>query len=96
MLSKVLPIFVLVSALLFGERVETFYGEIDVDPQDADILVKFRCRGIDPWVYYHGQIVRLTMIDTQLGRELDTLRKQAAEGWPIKLYSEHPDDYFGP
>ncbi len=67
-----------------------------VDPQDADLLVKFRCRGIDPWVYYQGQIVRLTLLDTQLGRELDTLRKQAAEGWPIKLYSEHPDDYFGP
>jgi hypothetical protein len=65
------------------------------DPQDADILVKFRCRGIDPWVVYDGQVLRLSIIDSELSCELDSLRKQAAEGWPIKLCGENTENYFG-
>lgn len=65
------------------------------DPQDADRLVKFRCRGIDPWVLHKGQIVRLSSIDSELARELDSVRKKAQEGWPIKLCGPHTQDYFG-
>ncbi len=59
------------------------------DPQEADILVKFRCRGIDPWVVHDGQVSRLSVIDSELSCELESLRKQAAEGWPIKLCGEN-------
>lgn len=56
-----------------------------VDPEDADILVKFRCRAIDPWVIHQQHPVRLSWIDTEIARELESLRKKAQEGWPIKL-----------
>jgi hypothetical protein len=67
-----------------------------VDPVDADVLVKFRCRGIDPWVVQNNEVVRLSTIDSDLARELDMVRKRAMEGWPIKLVEEHSEDYFDP
>lgn len=67
-----------------------------VDPAEADILVKFRCRGIDPWVRYKGQVMRLTLIDSDLDRELELVKKRAALGWPIQLLNEPLEDYFGP
>jgi uncharacterized protein len=64
------------------------------DPQDADMLVKFRCRAIDPWVFHQGQAVRLSWIDTEFARELEILRKKASEGWPIQL-KQLSHSYFG-
>src|SRR5579885_1368614 len=52
-----------------------------VDPADADVLVKFRCRGIDPWVLHKGQIIRLSIIDADLAHEIDVVKKRANEGW---------------
>jgi hypothetical protein len=56
-----------------------------VAPEDADILIKFRCRGIDPWVIYQDQLVRLSWIDRDIARDLEFLQKKAQEGWPIQL-----------
>ena len=66
-----------------------------VDHADADILVKFRCRGIDPWVMHKGQIIRLTSIDPELAREFELVKKRAAEGWPLQLLHDHSTNYFG-
>lgn len=65
-----------------------------VDPEEAEILVKFRCRGIDPWVTHEDQVVRLSVVDSDLARELELVRARAAQGWPIKLVDEPTQDYF--
>ncbi len=54
-----------------------------VDPKEAEIFIKFKCRGIDPWIVYDGQTIRLSYIDSDLAKELETVKKRAAEGWPI-------------
>jgi len=50
----------------------------------ADIIVKFRCRGIDPWVEHQGQIMRLSAIDPAIAQEFEALKAKANIGWPIK------------
>lgn len=67
-----------------------------VDPKDAEILVKFRCRAIDPWIIYKGQMMRLTLIDSDLAAEIEIIKKRAAEGWPIKLFHPETEGYFDP
>ncbi len=67
-----------------------------VDPSEADVLIKFRCRGIDPWVLNNDQIVRLTLVDNELAHELELVKKRAADGWPIKFINDQSQDYFGP
>jgi len=59
-----------------------------VDPSEAHVIVRFRCRGIDPWVMHKGQIVRLTSIDAEFAQEFEALKEKAAKGWPIKMLSE--------
>lgn len=56
-----------------------------VDPTEADIQVRFRCRGIDPWIVHQGKIVRLTSIQTELAQALEKTQKKAKLGWPLKL-----------
>lgn len=67
-----------------------------VDPSEADVLVKFRCRGIDPWVIHDNQIIRLSFIDMEYAKEFALVKQRAAEGWPIKLLDSQSEDYFGP
>jgi uncharacterized protein len=55
-------------------------------PHEAALLVKFRCRGVDPWVLNNQEVVRLSAIDPKLARALKTLKERAAQGWPIVIY----------
>lgn len=57
-----------------------------VDPKEANLIIQFRCRGIDPWVIANGQIVRLTEIDRELAQEFEEMKEKAAKGWAIQLY----------
>ncbi len=66
-----------------------------VSPSDANTVIKFRCRGIDPWVLHKGQMLRLSRIDSELATELELVKKRALEGWSIQLQSPQTDDYFG-
>lgn len=58
-----------------------------VPRDEATIFVKFRCRGIDPWIKHEGKTVRLTSIDPQLAAALQTTQEKAAEGWPLQIQS---------
>lgn len=62
----------------------THYFQL-VEPKDAEIFVKFKCRGIDPWVMYNGEIIRLSLIDSDLAREIEIVKKRGSEGWPVQL-----------
>jgi hypothetical protein len=56
-----------------------------VSPDEATVQVRFRCRGIDPWVQINGKIVRLTSINPEIATSLQKLREKAVEGWPITM-----------
>lgn len=53
----------------------------------ANIQVKFKCRGIDPWVLHDGKIIRLTSIDTELAEAFSKTKEKATEGWPLEIHS---------
>jgi hypothetical protein len=59
-----------------------------VEPEDANTFIKFKCRGIDPWIKYHGNCIRLSSIDTKIADELEQTKKTAARGWPLEIFSE--------
>lgn len=65
-----------------------------VDLQNAEVLVRFRCRGVDPWVIHKGQTLRLTQLDPELAKELEIVRQKAIEGRPIKLLDQSTKTYF--
>jgi hypothetical protein len=53
--------------------------------EEATILARFRCRGIDPWIQNDSKIVRLSSIDSELATRLLKLQERAVEGWPIVM-----------
>lgn len=50
---------------------------------DATLFVKFRCRGVDPWIVVDDGVVRLSSIDRELARAYEQTKERAALGWPI-------------
>lgn len=56
-----------------------------VPPEEATVQVRFRCRGIDPWIKNGGKIVRLSSVDSEVATSLKRVREQAVEGWPITM-----------
>lgn len=55
-----------------------------VDFDQANKLIKFRCRGIDPLIRQRETIAPLTTIDPEIAEKLCKLKEQAAVGWSIK------------
>lgn len=56
-----------------------------VNEDEADIIVKSKFRGIDPWVMSNGKCLRLTEIDDFLAAEYELVRELFSKGWPIKV-----------
>jgi uncharacterized protein len=54
-------------------------------PQEATHIVKFRCRGIDPWILQEGKLVRLTTTDAELAQKFKILKQKAENGWAIQI-----------
>ena len=50
---------------------------------DAAIRVRFRCRGIDPWIKNGDSVEQLSSLDPEYALSLQKLRERSAEGWPI-------------
>lgn len=72
------------------ERMEKLFHPHDffqvVDAENASLLVKFRCRGIDPWIKNGDEIVRLSLVDDDIREEFERVKKLATEGWPVRLF----------
>ncbi len=62
---------------------EKFYTE--TDSENASVVYRFKCRGIDPWIVHENKIIRLSSIDQELAQELLSLRAKAEAGWAISL-----------
>jgi len=57
-----------------------------VSVEEANLLISFRCRGIDPWVIQGDEVFRLSAIDPEFAQELNAMKEKAAKGWAIQLY----------
>ncbi len=53
--------------------------------EEADVVVRSRFRGIDPWILQDGAIVRLTELQDDLVQAFEQAKKRAAQGWPVKF-----------
>lgn len=58
-----------------------------VEPSQTTIRIKFRCRGVDPWIEKEDQIVRLTSLDNDLAESFRKTKAKATEGWSI-IYTD--------
>ncbi len=56
-----------------------------VRPDQADLLIRFRCRGIDPWIRQGEEIVRITSVQDDLKDAFQKTRDQALNGWSLQL-----------
>ena len=56
-----------------------------VDPSHANQFIKFRCRGVDPWVLQEGKVSRLSAADCAFSSEFQAVKRQAERGWPVSL-----------
>lgn len=65
-------------------RSPTQYFRI-VNATKATMFLKFKCRGIDPWIKKNGQIVRLTSLNPTLSEALHKTKKRSIDGWPIEM-----------
>lgn len=56
-------------------------------PDQATTIVKFRFRGIDPWIKQGEEIVRLSSIDKELAEAFYATKEKATKGWPLVIPS---------
>lgn len=53
--------------------------------EEADLIVKSRFRGINPWIIDDSLSMRLSELDEQLAQEFDTAKRKMEKGWFIQL-----------
>ncbi|HEX2579338.1 MAG TPA: HD domain-containing protein [Rhabdochlamydiaceae bacterium] len=58
-----------------------------VDPTAAETFIKFRCRGIDPWIKESGHITRLSSLNPAFKEAFQRIKQRSIEGWPVRLYA---------
>ncbi len=56
-----------------------------VNPSQANLIVKSKFRGIDPWILSRGIIIRITSMDPLLAEEYKKTKEKIERGWAIKL-----------
>ncbi|MBI2743801.1 MAG: hypothetical protein HYX48_07795 [Chlamydiales bacterium] len=55
-----------------------------VERGEADLHVKRKFRGVDPWIRMGDRLVRLTAIDEEIRLEYERVKTVMREGWQIK------------
>ncbi len=59
-----------------------------VEPVDADLVIKCKFRGIDPWIRLDGKKVRLTEYDPLFFKQYMKVQSQMKKGWSICFNGE--------
>ena len=55
-----------------------------VDTSQATSFLKFKFRGIDPWISHKGKKNRLSFIDHDYRESFNELSQLSKKGWPVK------------
>jgi hypothetical protein len=56
-----------------------------VAPAQSDLSIKFKFRGIDPWILFNDNIVLLSSLEQELAKAFQKTKEQASIGWPIEI-----------
>ncbi len=56
-----------------------------VDAPDADLIIRSKFRGIDPWILAEGKVVPLTSLRPHLAQDYAAVKKKMDKGWAIRL-----------
>lgn len=59
-----------------------------VSPDKADLIIRPKFRGIDPWIRIDSKLVRLTTLDPVLAKEYQETKETLAKGWAIQLVKQ--------
>lgn len=65
------------------QHAEAYYAL--VDPGEADLLVKVKFHGVDPWIQTAQGLARLTALNPQFCAEYKCVKEQTEKGWAIRL-----------
>lgn len=65
-------------------HVDDFFCALD-DPNEADLIVMSKFRGIDPWILTEGEKVRLTTFNAHYREQYVKVKRKLQKGEPIKL-----------
>lgn len=52
---------------------------------EANLIVKSKFRGINPWVMFESKCLRITEIDEALAKEYEQAKQRICKGWLIKI-----------
>lgn len=58
---------------------------------EADLIVKSKFRGVNPWVMFGSKYFRITEIDDQLAEEYERVKELICKGWFIKISPKAAD-----
>jgi uncharacterized protein len=56
------------------------------DPALADITVRSKCRGVNPWVLVKGEFKRLTDVDESYAKDFERTKQLVQTGWFVKFH----------
>lgn len=62
---------------------QRYFSFTDFD--DADLIIKSKFRGIDPWILVETKVQRLTEVDDEIRTEFAKTKQKHETGWAIKL-----------
>jgi uncharacterized protein len=65
---------------------QAYFSLVDTS-DEADIIVKSKFRGIDPWVLLESTYMRITELDDKLAEEYVKVKQIINKGWSIKFIS---------
>lgn len=54
--------------------------------EDADLFIKSKFRGINPWISTDTEVLRLTEVDEEIQKEFTEVKQKVEKGWPVKLF----------
>lgn len=78
-----------------SHQVPTFH--LLKEARKADLVVKVKCRVIDPLIKYRGKNIPLTSMNARLAKAIKEHREELERGWAIKYLPDAPlDPYEGP
>lgn len=68
------------------EKIVSYKKIINVTtPDEGQVVVKSKCRGINPWVKQGESYVRLADLDQDYQKEYDRVKSQVTTGWGVTL-----------
>lgn len=67
------------------DRLKQIEKQYTINTSDYDLLLKSKCRCVDPWVSTNSRLQRLSELDPEYKEEFERIQTLTQKGWHIKL-----------